>query len=139
MKKLNEGVTANQSNPNLENKVVVCNNKMESINFWRAKEENRRKYIALNSESHENDICPICGRSIKGDESSNGMPLVNALVCYKCDKRYVYPYRLRSSQLKEKELANASWQNYLIFMQAELMIAMTNQIKSLVTNQSDLI
>lgn len=137
MKKLNEGVTANQSNQNLENKVVVCNNKMESINFWRAKEENRRKYIALNSESHENDICPICGRSIKGDESSNGMPLVNALVCYKCDKRYVYPYRLRSSQLTGKELANASWQNYLIFMQAELLIEMSDKIKSLSTNRSD--
>lgn len=139
MTKENEGVTANKSNQKLENKIAVYNKKMESINFWRAKEESRRKFIALNSESHENDKCPICGRTIEGQDGSNGMPLVNAIVCNNCDKRYVYPYRLRSSQLTKKELANVSWHNYLIFMQAELLIEMSDKIKSLSTNQSDMI
>ncbi len=133
----NEGMTANKSNEKLENQATVNNKKLDSINLWIQKEENSRKYIALTSEEHENEKCPICGRTIKGSECSNGFPLVNALVCNDCDKRYVYPYRLRSSQLTKRELANDSWHNYLIFMQAELLIEMSNKIKSLSTNHSD--
>ena len=137
MKTRNEGVTANKSNQNLKDKVAVYNKNMESINIWKDKEESRRKYIALTSEENENEKCPICGRTIKGSECSNGLPLVNALVCNNCDKRYVYPYRLRSSQLTKKKLANDAWQNYLIYMQAELLIEMADRIKSLSADHSD--
>lgn len=137
MNTTNEGVTINKSNEELENQTTVNNKNYDSINLWSQKEENQRKHIALTSEEHENEKCPICGRTIKGSECSNGLPLVNALVCNNCDKRYVYPYRLRSSQLTKKELANDAWQNYLIYMQAELLIEMSDRIKSLSTNHSD--
>lgn len=97
MNSRNKGVTANKSNEKLENQTTVNNKKVDYINLWRQREENNRKHIALTSEEHENDKCPICGRTLEARESSNGFPLVNALVCNNCDKRYIYPYRLRSS------------------------------------------
>ena len=139
MKKLHEGVTTYKSNGKSENQTTVNNKNLDSINFWSQKEENYRKHIALTSEEHENEKCPICGRTIKGSECSNGLPLVNALVCNNCDKRYVYPYRLRSSQLTKKKLANDAWQNYLIYMQAELLIEMADRIKSLSADHSDVV
>lgn len=113
------------------------NKEMDSINNWMQKEQSNRKYVALTSEEHENEICPICGRQIEEREGSNGMPLVDACVCYDCDKRYVFPFRLRSGQIPDKEFNNVAWQNYLICMQAELLIETTNKIKSLHTNHSD--
>lgn len=137
MEKNCKGETAQKSIAEMENEVKDFNEKLKPIQEWFNAEKRKRLRIAQSSSEHDNTICPICGKKLSDDDCNNGLPLVDACVCGDCDKRYVYPFRLRSGQVPNKELNNMSWQKYLICMQAELLIETTNKIKSLNTNHSD--
>lgn len=121
----------------MEKEVNVFNENMKPINDWLREEGASRIYIARNSEDYDNDICPICGKEIPDRESCNGSPLVEACVCGDCDKRYVFPFRMRTRYLLDQEIEREATKQYQICLNAELMIEFSKKIKSLSADHTD--
>lgn len=129
MKKDHEGVTTNKSNKVMNNAEFI-NKEMDTINKWLQTDRMKRIKIAQYG-NFNNSVCPICGKEMDIRERSNGSPLVNANVCNKCDKRYVFTFRLLPIST---ELAPNF---YLKYLDAELLIELTKRVKSIHTNHTD--
>lgn len=135
--KVNEGVTTQMSIEEMKKEVKGFNEKMNPINDWLNEERIKRTNVAQSSKEHDNEICPICGKSICGREGCNGLPMVDAQVCGDCDKRYVFPFKMMTKNMLKMEIGEYANSFYNAYLNAELMIEMTNKIKSLIANHTD--
>lgn len=132
----NKSVNTKKSIAEMENECKVFNEQMKPINEWRKEERAKRKNIAQSSQ-YENSVCPICGKEIPDRECCNGEPLVKTFVCSDCDKRYVFPFRLLTIGVSEKEIEQIAQSYYNLYLNAELNIEFSNKVKSLIANDSN--
>lgn len=144
MEKIINGVTTNKSNSNIESvnetvskKMKAMEEKMDYATNWFNEEKNKRVDIAVNSATHNNDICPICGKKMGERERCNGLPLVDACVCPDCDKRYVFPFRMWTSGCSTEETKQKAYRHFGFCFQAELQIGMSDILNSLFANHTD--